>query len=114
MSDDYWNGFIATLSFMEPTTVEGVVEWLDRQKTNSGEAPLFLLRLDSGQGLKVLATQARLLEELTRKRPRVGDRIKLVYHGEAKKAAPGMNPTKEFTVDILERRKAATAKANGS
>ncbi len=118
VSDDYWNGFIATASFMEPHAIEGVLEWLDRQKTTAGDAPLFLLRLDSGQGVKILATQARLLEELTRKRPRVGDRIRITYTGEAKKAPPGMNPTKEFTVDIIQRKDPApsggTGKSRGS
>lgn len=98
--DDYWNQFIATVAFMEPTEIEGVIEWLDTTKVTGGTAPMFLVRLDSGQGFRVVATQARLLEELTRKRPRAGDTIKITYHGEAAKAAPGMSPTKEFSVEV--------------
>lgn len=103
MSDDYWRGFIATASFMEPTTIEGMVEWLDVYKTNKGIAPQMLIRLDSGQGVIINVLQARLLEECTRLRPRAGDRIRIVYEGEAKRAAPGMSPTKEFDVTIVQR-----------
>jgi len=107
VSDDYWRQWTATVSFMEPCTLEGTIEWLDRYKTNSGYVPQMLLRFADGRGVIVNVTQARLLEELTRERPRAGDRIKIIYKGEAKKAPPGLSPTKTFELVILERHKAA-------
>lgn len=114
MSDDYWRTFIATASFMEPTTIEGVIEWLDRVKVASGTAPQLLIRLDSGQGLIVNVVQARLLEEFTRLRPKAGDRVKIVYRGEAERAAPGHSPTKQFDVSLVAKGSGPQAKGSQS
>jgi len=115
MSDDYWNAFLARVSFMEPKTIEGVVEWLDTEKTSAGVVPQMMIRLDSGQGVIVTVAQARLLEELTRRRPRIGDRIKIIYKGEAGKAPPGLSPTKEFDVRVSRKTDTPTEekKVNG-
>lgn len=103
MADDYWNAFVATVSFMEPCEIVGTLEWRDVFKTNDGNAPWLMLRLDSGRGIHVKAVQARLLEELTRERPQIGDRVRIIYRGEAKRSAPGMSPTKEFTVEVTRK-----------
>jgi hypothetical protein len=103
MSDDYWRQFTATVAFMEPCTLEGRIEWLDRYKTTSGHVPQMLLRFPDGRGVIVNVTQARLLEALTRERPRAGDTVRIVYNGEAKSAPPGRSPVKEFDVTITQR-----------
>lgn len=101
MTADYWDQFIATVSFLEPCEVEGTLTRQEEPLRGSdGPIPRFLLRLSNGRTVRVQAPQARLLEELTRTRPRVGDHVRIVYRGEAKRSAPGFSPTKEFTVEV--------------
>lgn len=105
MSDDYWRQFVHTVSFLEPTTIKGLLVIRD-QDGRDDPYPVLILELASGYRAKINVTQTRLLGELIRCRPRVGDTIEIVYHGPAPKAAPGMSPAKEFSV-FVER-------ANGS
>ena len=107
---DYWNQFIATVSWDEPKELIGIVE---ARSTIEGMAPgkglprpvypVLHVRLDSGRGVIVNGTQARLLELLTKLAPEVGDRIKIVYKGESDRAAPGFSPTKEFEVRVSRK-----------
>ena len=107
---DYWNQFIATVSWDEPKELIGVVE---ARTTIEGMAPgkglprpvypVLHVRLESGRGVIVNGTQARLLELLTLHAPDVGDRIKIVYKGEAGNALPGFTPAKEFEVKVQRR-----------
>lgn len=106
---DYWNQFIATVSWTEPCELVGTVEGrstIEGQPEGKGQPrpvyPVLRIRLDNGRGVIVNGTQARLLELLTIHAPEVGDRIKIVYKGEAGKSAPGFSPTKEF--DVMVRR----------
>lgn len=107
---DYWNQFIATVSWDEPKELVGTIEALDSMEgmppgrgLPRPRYPVLRIRLESGRGVIVNGAQARLLELLTDLGPEVGDRIKIVYKGEADKAAPGMSPTKEFEVKIQKR-----------
>jgi hypothetical protein len=98
--DDYWRQFQATVSFLEPCEVTGTLETRGKLDTREGPAPQLRIRLDNGSVVIVNAVQTRLLSELVRLQPAVGDRIRIVYRGTAGKAAPGMHPTKEFTVAV--------------
>lgn len=106
---DYWNQFIATVSWAAPCEVVGTVEGRDtiRGSAPKGQPipvyPVLRIRLDNGRGVIVNGTQARLLELLTLHGPEVGDRIKIVYKGESDKAAPGFSPTKEFDVRVIRK-----------
>lgn len=97
---DYWGQFTPTVSFLEPCRVAGIVEVRETFKGTDGAAPRLRLRLDSGRSVWVNVVQTRLLEELVRKAPNVGDRVEIIYKGTAQKAAPGMSPTKEFDVTV--------------
>lgn len=107
---DYWNQFIATVSWDEPKELTGIIEareTIDGQPAGKGQPrplyPVLRIRLETGRGVIVYGTQARLLELLTLHAPEVGDRIKIIYKGESGKAAPGMSPTKEFEVKVQRR-----------
>lgn len=104
---DYWNQFIATVSWAAPCEVVGTVEarsTIEGQPAGKGQRrpvyPVLHIRLDNGRGVIVNGTQARLLELLTLHAPEIGDRIKIVYKGESDKSAPGFSPTKEFDVAV--------------
>ena len=97
---DYWRQFMHTVSFAEPCKVEGTVEARSQDGPRDGPYPVLVLRTDSGYKLKVNVTQTRLLSELVRLGPDIGDRLTIVYHGPAPKAPPGMSPTKEFSVSV--------------
>jgi hypothetical protein len=106
---DYWNQFIATVSWAAPCTVAGTVEARDtiRGSAPKGQPipvyPVLRIRLDNGRGVIVNGTQARLLELLTLQAPGIGDRIEIAYKGESDKAAPGFSPTKEFDVRVIRK-----------
>lgn len=103
---DYWNQFVATVSWAAPCEIVGVVEGRStiRGSAPKGEPipvyPVLRIRLDNGRGVIVNGTQARLLEQLMLHAPELGDRIKIVYRGESEKSAPGFSPTKEFDVAV--------------
>lgn len=97
----YWARFVATAYFTEPMTIVGTVESLGDQMVRPGEyVPEVLIRLDDGSLVKVTAHQVRLVNELLRTKPVVGDRIRIRYLGEAPKAPPGLHPAKEFLVEV--------------
>ena len=98
---EYWSRFVATAYFIEPMTITGTVETLGEQMVRPGaHVPELLIRLDDGTLVKVTAHQVRLVNELLRTRPVVGDRIRIRYLGEAAKAPPGLHPAKEFSVQV--------------
>lgn len=111
---DYWNQFVATVSWAEPCEVIGTIEATEtiRGSAPKGQPtpiyPVLRIRLDNGRGVIVNGTQARLLELLQRLAPEVGDRIKIVYKGESERAAPGFSPTKQFEVRVNRKGEAAS------
>ena len=101
----YWRSFNVTVHFTEPITLVGTLESLaehhDRNRDGtSTRHPKLTIRDDDGQAYTIVARQARLVAELVRVKAVVGDRVRIVYTGEAEKKAPGMTPTKEFCVDV--------------
>lgn len=99
----YWRGFPVTAHFLEPTEIIGVLIEHGELRTKEGPIPRLKIQTDDGVVIIVNVAQTRLLAELARLSPAVGDRIKIVYHGEAARAAPGMSKTKEFTVAVRPR-----------
>lgn len=96
----YWRQFRIRVYWDTPKEIVGTVVHLGEQKAKDGYIPVVKLQLEDGTRAEILITQTRLLAELADKKPGVGDKIKITYIGEAAKAAPGMNPTKEFTVVV--------------
>lgn len=62
--------------------------------------PVMHLRTPDGFIRIVRLTQTKLLERVVDANPQLGDHLFIRYDGEAKRAAPGLNRTKEFTVEI--------------
>ena len=100
-ADGYWRQFPITVRF-DKAEQEVIGRILDLQQVRVREEYLPKLRIQQKDGtiLIVVVGQTRLLAELAEKRPAKGDWIKIVYNGEAERAAPGMSPTKEFTVEV--------------
>lgn len=101
---DYWRRFAATASFLEPCEVKGRIVRLEEFKAADGLAPRITVETPDGLTLIVNAVQTRLVAELVRLAPAVGDKIRITYHGATGRAAPGMSPTKEFTVEVWPQR----------
>lgn len=96
----YWRQFPVHVHWDEPIEVVGTLEAILEQKTPEGTIPRLKIRADDGTLQVVLAAQTRLMNELIRQAPIVGDRIKIAYLGEADRAAPGMSRSKAFKVAV--------------
>jgi len=96
----YWRQFPVRIYWDAPKRVTGAIVRLDEEKTRDGFLPLVVLQLADGTVAEILVSQARLTAAFVEQRPAVGDRIQITYTGESTKSAPGMNPTKEFTLEV--------------
>lgn len=104
----YWREVVTNFYFDSPGDSVGghILELIPKGRSGP---PGLRLQSKEGDVWVVLAHQARLQFELKKAQPAVGDRILITYTGQASKAAPGMSPAKEFTVEI--RRQGAQAEA---
>lgn len=106
----YWRKFTRTAYFDEPCQLTGTLVCLDEQKTTDGLVPKLTLRLDDGAMVVVVASQARLRAALIEQQPATGDRVRITYTGEAKRAAKGFSPAKEFVVEVRRAEQPAGAR----
>ena len=95
-----WTRFPYTVSFATPCQVAGTILALEDIQTADGTGTRITILQADGNTAIVNAIQTRLRAELIPLDPQEGDRIRITYIGEAKKAAPGMSPTKDFRVEI--------------
>lgn len=97
----YWLQFPVTAYFDTPGTVVAghLLEHLV-VKTADGPIPRLKVQTERGRVVIVNVSQERLRAALVRKEPAVGDHLTITYHGEADRAARGMNKAKEFTVEV--------------
>lgn len=70
------------------------------------KVPEIWVRLDDGTEVGVAASQVNLRRLLCQHRPAVGDRIAIVYTGDATSAKAGQSPAKLF--DVVVRRSGDT------
>lgn len=97
----YWRQFSSTEDFLEPgTTVSGVIEDLGSLRSGGEFIPRLRIRQPDGSAVTVTAGPKRLLAELKRLCPKVGDHIKIRYLGPEDHSMPGMNPTRRFAVAV--------------
>lgn len=97
----YWRQFTVNFYFERPgDKVAGTLVdyWSDGPLKEP--IPKIRLQTDDGRQFDIVAHQERLKAELVKAAPVKGDRIRIVYTGEAEKAAPGMSKAKLFTVDV--------------
>jgi hypothetical protein len=98
VSGDYWKNWPVPLTFTEPNDeATGEIIALGDLKE---KWPELHIRQADGIVRTVRITHARLHELLGEQKPCAGDRIRIRYTGDAPKTAPGMSPTKQFTVEI--------------
>ena len=93
-----WKQFPVTVSFLEPCVVQGIVAEIER--LDSGAGATLTLKSPDGLTFIVNAVQTQLRSQLVLRDPQKGDKVRITFHGAAKKSAPGMSPTKEFTVEV--------------
>lgn len=74
------------------------------------KVPEIWVRLDDGTEVGVAASQVNLRRLLCQHRPEVGDRIAIVYTGDATSAKAGQSPAKLF--DVVVRRAGDTTAAS--
>lgn len=100
--DGYWRQYEIKIPFDRPCEVVGTVEGLRETRAKPADpwTPRLAVRQDDGVLVIVDAYPTRLLAELVLNKPFVGDRVRIRYLGEDKKAAPGLNPVKRFTVEV--------------
>ena len=103
MTDRYWKQFMHTVFWDRTPKVEGILEARNQDGPREDPYPVLIVRTKGGYKLKINVTQTRLLSELVRLRPNIGDHIEIVYDGLAPKAPPGMSPAKEFTVHVTPK-----------
>lgn len=109
----YWRQFQVSVVFTEPTEIKGVITDLLTETRQGVAYPRLKIRVEDGTVVVVVAYQARLLAQLMELKPVVGDLIKIIYHGEAEKAAQGMSPAKQFTVALRRPRPPEEQEAAG-
>ncbi len=78
------------------------------------KVPEIWVRLDDGTEVGVAASQVNLRRLLCQHRPAVGDRIAIVYTGDATSAKAGQSPAKLFDVVVRRAGDAAPAPAPAS
>lgn len=97
----YWNQFRTAFYFDKPgdelvgTLIEHEVEGPLKDPI-----PRLALQTKEGKVRVVLVTQERLKAALQEACPARGDLLRILYTGDAPKAAPGMTPSKMFTVAV--------------
>lgn len=98
MTADYWKRWPVPFTFTAAgDEATGTIVGLGDLKE---KWPELHIRQADGLVRVVRVTQVRLHELLGELIPCVGDRVRIRYIGDAPKAAPGMSPVKEFTVEI--------------
>jgi hypothetical protein len=115
-ADAYWRAYEVKIAWEKPMEVIGTVEALKETRAKPGDpwTPRLAIRQDDGILVIVDAYQQRLLAELVLARPAVGDRIRIRYHGEDKRSAPGMNPVKRFSVQVRREGSQTPERADGT
>lgn len=98
----FWRQFVVPFYFNEPgDSVTGfLLDYSTEGRHKDELKPVVKLQTKDGRVYTVTAHQARLRAELVREAPARGDTVRITYHGEAEKAAPGMNKAKDFTVEV--------------
>lgn len=97
----FWNQFVTGFYFEKVgDSIAGTV--IDYESEGPPKDPVARLYLLTKEGAKryVTVTQERLKAALQEACPGRGDQLRVVYVGDADRAAPGMTKAKLFTVEV--------------
>lgn len=109
----YWREARAVWYFEEPgVPIAGTILELIPM-ARKGDAPGLVIQTREGDVWVVPCRQARLVFELKKAQPAVGDSIRITYMGLADKAAPGLNRAKEFKVEIRRKGSQSPGRPDG-
>jgi hypothetical protein len=90
------------------TAVGNIVKF-EHRSFASGDAPQITLMCDDGEIRAVLCSPMALQNQLKEKKPRVGDRIRIVFTEEKHTGQP--SPAKLFEVDVIRKEDLANQSA---
>jgi hypothetical protein len=97
----FWRQFVTAFYFENPgDEIKGTLVKYRADGRGDDAVPCVTIQTATGRRHEVTAHQERLKALLQAAEPAVGDRIRIVYDGEAAKAAPGFNRAKLFTVEV--------------
>lgn len=97
----YWRQFRTAHYFDKPgDQITGTIIALEEEGPAKDPLPRIILQTEAGHLRVVIASQERLKAGLAEACPAVGDQVRLTYTGDAPRAAPGMTPSKLFTVEV--------------
>ncbi len=100
-ADGFWRQFVVPFYFETPgDEIVGVVVHKWSEGRGDDAIPAVRLQTRDGRRFDVTAYQERLKALLVKAAPADGDWVKIVYTGEADRAAPGMSKAKLFTVEV--------------
>lgn len=100
-ADGFWRQFVVAFYFERPgDEITGTLIKYRADGPRDDAVPSVRLQMADGRVFEVTAHQERLKAELVKAKPAIGDKVRIVYTGEAAKAAPGMNKAKLFAVEV--------------
>lgn len=98
----FWRQFPVMFYFEnEGDEIAGALISYAEEGSPKDPVPRIRIQTKDGRLFDVVAHQERLKAALVKAAPARGDRIRIVYTGEADRAAPGMSKAKLFTVDVI-------------
>lgn len=82
--------------------IVGIIKHVREGKDYDGNpCPEWILEVnDQGDEVTLNITQVKLLALAAEKRPKEGDKIRIVYTGDSTSSRAGRAPAKEFTLDV--------------
>jgi hypothetical protein len=100
----YWNQFPVDWRPAEPGEILiGTVEKLGQRRSFDGDlVASVLVKTDTGEMVNLIATHVHLLNALKDLKPRVGDRIKVLFEGQDARSAPGFRPANRYQVAVRD------------
>lgn len=97
----FWRQFVIAFYFETPgDELAGTLVKYRADGSRDDAVPCLRIQKKDGRVYEVTASQERLKKLLAEAEPAIGDGVRIVYTGEAAKAAAGMNKAKLFTVEV--------------
>lgn len=100
----YWRQFRTAFYFDKPgDQIAGTLMEHEFEGPSKDPIPRLVIQTKDGKHRTIIASQERLKAALQDACPARGDGLRITYTGDAEKAAPGMTPSKLFTVEVRRK-----------